>query len=132
MNTEDKMCIKNDEDMDKPYAGCNGVCVKNCCRTVAEPIPVNGTEPVITDSDLMVADLKQQLDFANEKVNNLQETNSHLCEQIGVWRGMCRRYADISFDRLKIIRELDRKLHESRWTKFVRWFKKEWDYDIYA
>ena len=121
--------MRGSEDMCDTHERCSGVC---CGPTACIPNFMSETESAVNDSDLLVADLKQQLDFANKEIDKLQSYLERTARDLIAWQGTCRRYADISFDRLKIIGELDRKLRESRWTKFVRWFKNEWDYDIYA
>jgi chromosome segregation ATPase len=86
--------------------------------------------------ELNIADatLRRVLGEANslrERLARTRRTIGDLLEDVRVWQGIARRYADKSSDRLKVIKELDRRLNESWWTKFVRWCKGEWEADIY-
>ena len=104
MNTEDMM-------YDAPVGDYEGMeeSVPCCQRPSCVPREAECTgEP--GETDLLIADLQQQLERATAKAHALY---------------------DISFERYKQIRVLEQRLSEGWWTKLIRWVKNDWEYNIY-
>jgi hypothetical protein len=122
MNTEDKMYMGSDviegyEDMRESVPCCQRPsCVPREveCACTGEP----------SETDLPIADYQEQLSLYKEAMK-LANRESNM------WKLQTRAHSDMAYERLKVIRELERRLNESWWTKFCRWVKDEWEYDIY-
>jgi hypothetical protein len=107
MNTEDKMYMGSDviegyEDMQESVP---------CGQRPSVPREAECTctgEP--SETDILIADYQAQLDECRYV---LKVAIEDVCE---CW---------------KIIRELECRLNEAWWTKFCRWAKGEWEYNIY-
>ena len=126
MNTEDMM-------YDAPVGDYEGMeeSVPCCQRPSCVPrVLVDGTVEEVEctgepgETDLLIADLQQQLERATAKADAYERAYVE-------WKNKARQLGDKSFERYKQIRVLEQRLSEGWWTKLIRWVKNDWEYNIY-
>jgi hypothetical protein len=153
MNTENMMYdapVGDYEGMEESVPCCQR---PSCVPREAECTGVPG------ETDLLIADLQQQLEKATAKAETYisayaalyiswkrsDATLARAVERVDQltakadayeregtsWKNKARQLGDKSFERYKQIRVLEQRLSEGWWTKLIRWVKNDWEYNIY-
>jgi hypothetical protein len=91
------------------------------CGTCADPRP----------DKIIIADLKKQLDTANDVLNVVLKAHEALLKDYEEEADAADRYAECSYDRMLTILDLECELSTPWYVKLARWARRQWEYDIY-